>query len=141
VSGTYVARASLQLTIGENGGSETVSAAYDSGYDQPASVAAVAGLYKGSTGHSYGKLNASVSFDANGNFFGVNDACSFQGTITPHKSANVFDFVVSGPSGNCIFAKAMLHGILYYDPDTKQIHGLAPYVARNHAWYLIGTRQ
>jgi len=153
VSGTYVPRASLQLTIGEGSGSRTVSASYDPDYDHPASLAAAAGTYVGLSGSVNGATCATFTLDANGNVSGSNCAdCGFQGTITPHKSVNVFDWSVK-VIGGCPPGGATVTGILYYDQAAGQIHAFAPcrsdvdacvtHLDNEQAalYYWIGTKQ
>ena len=125
VGGTYVPRASLQLTIGEGSTLRTVSASYDPDYDRPASLAAAAGTYTGESGSVNGATCATFTLDANGNLSGSNCAgCSFQGTITQHNSVNVFDWSVA-VAGGCPPGGAAT-GVLYYDEANGQIHAFAP---------------
>jgi hypothetical protein len=143
VSGTYVPHSSLQLTISGAGGTRTLMASYDASYEQPASLAAAAGSYKGKSGHAGGERpSTAFSLDATGLWGGQNDACAFTGTYTPRKSVNVFDWTVkaSGTQG-CIFGRGPLSGIMYYDPVTRQIHGFAPFLGDDDEWFLIGTKQ
>ena len=141
VSGSYVAKSGLQLTIVEGTVTRTLTATYDASYDQPASLAAAAGSYSGYTGHAGGALNATFTVDASGRLTGENSACAFSGTITPHGSVDVFDFTVAAAgAGLCIFGHGPISGVLYYDPATRQIHGFAPFDTRADQWYLIGTK-
>ena len=97
VSGTYVPRVSLQLTIGEGSTSRTLSASYDAEYEHPASLTAAAGTYTGDSGSVSGATGATFTLDANGNLSGSDNTrgCTFQGKVTPHKSVNVFDWSVT----------------------------------------------
>jgi hypothetical protein len=139
VSGAYVPRSSLQLTIVESTGTRTLSASYDPGYERPASLAAAAGTYTGYTGHSAGKIPAVFTLDARGTFSGGNAACSFAGTATPRQSVNVFDFTARS-AGDCIFGAGPIFGVLYYDDAARQVHGFAPFDSRSDQWYLIGSK-
>ena len=142
LSGSYVAKSTLQLTIVEGLVSRTLTATYDASYDQSASLAAAAGSYAGYTGHAGGALNATFTVDSSGRLSGENSACAFSGTVTPHGSVDVFDFTVSAAgSGLCIFGHGPVSGVLYYDAATHQIHAFAPFDTRADEWYLIGTRQ
>lgn len=141
VSGSYTARSSLQLMIGEDKGSRTVSTTYNAWYAQPASLDAVAGTYTAITGHANGKVDTTVVLDSSGTIAGINDGCVFKGTLAPHKLVNVFDFTLSATNGTtCIWGRGPQSGVLYYDPATRQIHGLSPFSGRQDLWYIIGTK-
>jgi hypothetical protein len=70
VSGIYVPRSSLQLTVTEGTNSRIFTASYDPGYQQPASLAAIAGPYTGISGHSSGANVATFTVNSNGNLSG-----------------------------------------------------------------------
>jgi len=142
LSGSYVAKSTLQLAIVEGTVTRTLTASYDATYDQPASLAAAAGSYSGYTGHAGGALNATFTVDSSGRLAGENSACAFSGTVTPHGSVGVFDFTVAAAGqGLCIFGHGPISGVMYYDAASRQIHAFAPFDARSDEWYLIGTRQ
>jgi hypothetical protein len=138
VSGTYAPHSSLQLTIVEVSGTRTIAASYDAGYERPADLAAAAGIYTGVSGHISGARPATFTLNSNGSLVGHNDVCTFNGTVTPRKSVNVFDWTLTG--NNCIFPRAGISGVLYYDEANRQIHGFAPFAARTDQFYLIGTK-
>ncbi|MGE5089089.1 MAG: hypothetical protein ACM3QY_08180 [Candidatus Levyibacteriota bacterium] len=142
IGGSYVAKTTLQLNIVEGTVSRSLTASYDASYDQPASLAAAAGSYTGYTGHAGGALNATFALDSSGRLSGENSACAFAGTVTPHGTANVFDFTVAAVGGGlCIFGHGPISGMLYYDAVSRQIHAFTPFHERADEWYLIGTRQ
>jgi Repeat of unknown function (DUF5648) len=141
LSGSYVPRTNLQLTITDAGGARSLVATHVSGSGQPASLAAAAGQYTGFTGHAAGGKNpASFTLDASGNIAGGSAFCSFQGTLTPNRSVNVFDWVQRAPGG-CSFGKGPIFGIIHYDEATGQLRGFAPFDLRSDQFYLIGTKQ
>jgi len=138
VSVSYVARSSLQLSIVESTVTRTFTASYDAGYDQPANLAAAAGTYTGKTGHVSGAIAATFTLDSSGNLTGHNGACTFTGTVTPHKSVNVFDWTVAG--ANCIFGDGGAAGLMYYDEVNRELNGFAPFAARTDQFYLLGSK-
>jgi hypothetical protein len=140
LSGIVVPKHTLQLNIGRHDKSETLSATYDVRYEQPASLAAAAGSYHGYTGHSGGRLPTTFSLDTDGNLSGSNVACKYAGTITPHKSTNVFDFVIHSTSGLCIFGVGPISGILLYDPGAQQVSGFATYASHSDQFFVMGAR-
>jgi hypothetical protein len=144
VSGSYVAKTSLQLSLSGHGSARSLGASYVSGSDQPASLAAAAGAYQGWTGHAGGRQAATVSLDSAGNFRGSNAAgCVLTGTVTPRASVNAFDWTITGgPTGlNCIFGRGPISGVLYYDAAARQLRAFAPYAGRIDEYFLIGTKQ
>ena len=141
VSGSYVQKSSLQLTVKRRSGTGSQSATYDARYEQPASAAAVAGSYQGYSGHAGGRLSTTFSVDASGNLAGSNAGCGYTGSITPHKSTNVFDFTIRAVSGQCIFDIGPISGITYYDDATKQFYGFAGFADRADQFFLIGAKK
>src|SRR5450755_25939 len=141
VSGSYVSRSTLQLTITEAGAPRTLNASYDAGYDHPADLAAAVGRYVGTTGHVGGKIPANFTLDSSGTLTGSNEVCSFSGTVTPRKSVNLFDWSVRSTSSMCVFGKGPVSGTLFYDAATGQIHAFALFADRGDLSYLIGTKQ
>lgn len=141
LSGDYVPRTSLQLTITEPGGNRTASTTYDPGYEQPADLSAVAGAYTGRTGHIFGSQAATFSIDGSGNITGHNGACNFTGTIVPHANSNLFDFTVAKRGVTaCIFGAGPIKGIAYYDPGARKFRGFASFVGRVDQYFMIGTK-
>jgi hypothetical protein len=138
VSGTYVPRTSLQLSILESTATRTFTASYDPGFEQAANLAAAAGTYTGRTGHVSGAISATFTLDSSGSLVGHNGACNFTGIVTPHKSVNVFDWTIAGP--NCIFGKAGASGVMYYDEVNRELNGFAPFGARADQFYLLGAK-
>jgi hypothetical protein len=142
VSGSYVSRSSLQLTLVEAAGTRSFLASYDATYEQPASLAAVAGSYAGISGHVSDPFPMTASIDFNGNIMVTHPLCTFVGTAVPHGSVNVFDLSVTTTSGVCLNGVGnTVNGVLYYDATKHQIHGLAPFSLRTDEWFLIGTKQ
>ncbi len=139
VSGTYVPRTSLQLSILESTATRSFTASYDAGFEQPADLAAAAGTYTGKTGHVSGAISASFTLDSSGNLVGHNSVCSFTGIVTPHKSVNVFDWTIVG--ANCVFGSGSITGIMYYDETNRELNGFAPFAVHTDQFYLLGAKQ
>lgn len=151
VDGTYTAKASLDLLLGDTiaAGSRTFAAVYVASSDQPSSLDAAAGRYTATFGHVGGRRTARFSVDAAGNLAGASDAaragettCRFAGTLTPRDSIAVFDWTVASTGGECIFGAAgdAISGIAYYDPVSQQLRGFAPFFGRTDMFYLIGVK-
>jgi hypothetical protein len=140
VSGTYRTRNDLHLTLAGAKGTRTVDAAFVAGSESPPAIATVASSYTGFSGHTGGKLSASVSIDAAGAITGRNSACNFTGTVAPLASVNAYRWTVQRVTGNCIFGLSTPTGVLWYDDATKQLRGFAPFNDRFDQFFFIGTR-
>jgi hypothetical protein len=139
VTGTYVPHSSLQLTSG----TFAVSATYDAAYEKPASLAALAGSYKGFAGHLDDPWSMKASIDSSGVISASSTAdCQFSGSVTPRASVNVFDFKIKTTGGVCIGGPGhTASGILYYDEATQQFYAFAPFdLGGGDMFFLTGAK-
>lgn len=126
-SGKYVAKSTLTVTgtgTGTVSGGVTVTfnGIYDTDYDLPPSLAAVAGTYSGTTvtlgGYDYGV----VTISSTGSFIGTSAAgCSFTGTVSPRTDGNVYDVSATFEGGNCSNGTNIVTGIAYFDASTNKV--------------------
>ena len=133
--GTYVPRTTLALTFG----STSVTAAYDSTYDKPASLASLAGVYQGSVGHVTEQRPATAIVDNAGNLTISGIQCVTTASATPRGTVNMFNILVS--SSSCYNGPA----ILFYDSARRTMIALAAFynglLGFPDLWYTIATRQ
>jgi hypothetical protein len=61
-----VAKTSLNLVVGVGATAESVAATYDASYDVPGNVAALAGTYKGYSGHYADAFMTTTTIDGAG---------------------------------------------------------------------------
>ena len=140
VVGTYVPRTSLQLTITATE-TYTLTAAYDASYEQPASLAAVAGVYAGHTGHGNGGLSTTFTVVNTGALGGSNTACSYSGSVTPHGAVNLYDFTLTGNLGACPWGTGnTITGQAFYDAATHRFLAFAPFEGRGDCYHVIGSK-
>jgi hypothetical protein len=140
LSGTFVAHATLDLTITDTRGTRTVSAAYVAGSDQPISIAAAAGVYSGFTGHVNGRQVTNFTLTSNGTFGGTNPACSFAGTATPRALVAVADMTLNATSGSCIFGFGPVDGVVDYDAAAKRLRVYMPLDGGGDLYYALGSK-
>lgn len=141
VTGTYVPRSSLSLTIGSGSAPVTLTATYNAAYETPASPAAAAGTYAGHSGHATGAIPTTFSVGPSGNLQGSNEACVYAGTMVPHASANLFDLTLTGLTYGCVFGVGSpILGIAAYDEATGRFLAFAPFGLRSDGYHLFGAR-
>ena len=141
VSGTYVPRSSLNGTITSAFGAAIFNSTYDSTYEQPASLSAVAGTYSGVAFTTAGGGNVVIMFDTTGTFSGTTIGCSFAGALTPRGGVNVFNLSITFQGGTCTFGTSTLTGIAGQDPVSGQLVAIAPDAARTNVFLVAGTKQ
>lgn len=147
-SGTYTGNVSPKSTISfvTNDGTR-FSGSYDTAYDQPASLANLAGSYSGFavTGTTQNPL-LRVSISANGainaSVTSGNLSCAATGTATPRASGkNIFDIRLNFTGGFCDpSVGATASGIAFYDVASRQIGVMALNPAKTDGLIYIGTR-
>jgi hypothetical protein len=141
LSGTFVAHATLDLTITDSRGTRTLSAAYLAGSDQPLSLAGAAGAFAGYAGHVNGRRATTFTLSANGALVGSNPLCGFAGTATPRALTAVADVTLIATSfGGCIFGEGPITGILDYDSANNRLRAFLPFDSPLDIFYLLGSR-
>jgi len=141
LSGTFVAHATLDLTITDSRGTRTLSAAYLAGSDQPLSLAGAAGAFAGYAGHVNGRRATTFTLSANGALVGSNPLCGFAGTATPRALTAVADVTLIATSfGGCIFGEGPITGILDYDSANDRLRAFLPFDSPLDIFYLLGSR-
>lgn len=83
VSGTYVARQSLNLSLRAGSLAYSLQAAYDPSYDTEANLSDFAGTWSGTAVSRDGVGPFSLTLAANGDITGVAQACRFSGLAMP----------------------------------------------------------
>lgn len=137
ISGTYAARTSLDLVIGSGATAETVAAKYDSSYDAPSNLAALAGTYKGFSGHAQDWFTATSTIDANGNLTS-RGGCDHRARLTSRGTAGVFD--LSLVNGCSLPGAPAQGGILLFDAAKGTIAAMSP-LNDDDIVFIGGTRQ
>jgi hypothetical protein len=103
------------MVVGETltlaSGMASVTAAYDATYDQPASLAAVAGSHSGALGHVVVQGSATITIGADGSLLVYASECDYAGTVTPRADAAVFDAVLRATRGPCKTVPDLIAGV------------------------------
>lgn len=114
-------------------------------YDQPASLSALAGSYRGSAAvGGAGTQTVSVSVSANGAVTMPPDpyGCSASGQASPRASGkNVFDLSVTFRGSRCVLGNGnTVHGIIYYDATSKTGVAMALNSSETNGFIFVGSR-
>lgn len=140
-TGTFEPKTSMNVTL-SNG--ITFDAAYSDVYDQPASLAELAGSFSGwaATGTTY---SPSITFtvDMQGKIAApATDGCGGTGTATPRASGkNVFDISVTFQGATCALGNGTtVRGIAFYDTSTAEVVALALNGAKKDGFILVGGK-
>lgn len=134
VTATYVVGQYLTGDIDDtSSGSVGFTSSYDDDYENTPDVTAVAesylGYYEGFSASDNESELVIISFDENGTFTGsseVSSDCSFDGTITPRATGNLFDLSVSFSDTDCVYDGKTLDGIAYHDQENYRLFIAAP---------------
>lgn len=147
-SGSSVQGTMAADSITLNVGSATLTAAYDDAYDQPASVASLAGTYTGVSGHQQNRLgppgSTLTTIDSEGNLVIVGANCTTNGRLAPRATGNVFEVALKG-AGSCAYLSA-LPAIVTYDAATRRLAVLSSifrnflYNGADDLYVMFGTR-
>ena len=137
VTGLYVPKTSLNLTIGSGATAETAAATYDPAYDTQASAALVAGTYKGWSGHSLDAFPSTTTIDATGKLT-VNGGCNHRGRIVPRGTTGIFDLTLM--NGCALPGAPPQTGIVIFDAVRNSIAAISP-LNDDDIVFVVGDRQ
>ena len=103
LSAGFTPKATISGTSQYSGFAATFTAAYDAGYEVPASLAAVAGSYSGSAGTLLGVSDVSITVSTSGAITATDTSgCQVSGTLTPRNSTTAtFNLTVSYDQATC----------------------------------------
>lgn len=141
-TGTFVANSSINIST--SNGNKSLSATYAVAYDQPASLASLAGTFAGSalTGNTAAQ-STPVTISASGAIsVPGSSGCSPTGTATPRASGkNIFDVSVTFNGPNCALGNGTVTtGIGYFNTTTRQLLVLALNAGKTDGFIYVGQR-
>lgn len=144
VSGSYMIDQWLNGTVMyTSGGATAFTSTYDSQYDLPPSLTALAGTYTGQVVLSQGVENAVVTVSGSGAVAGIGESgCTLTGNASPRTNGNVFDISITFGGAPCYFAGQTFTGHAYYDSDIgdKRLYAAAPNATRTDGVLFIGVK-
>lgn len=140
-SGTFSPKSSISVNTS---GGVAFTGTYDAAYDQPASLAVVAGSFSGQgVSGSSPVQGVSVTISSTGVItVPSNLGCSASGSIAPRPNGkNVFNVSVTFSGSNCALGNgATTTGVGYYNATTKSLLVLALNSARTDGFIYIGSK-
>ena len=140
-TGTFSARSYVDVQL-SNG--STFAGSYDVSYDQPATLAAVAGTFSGSgvTG-TISPQSTTISISSSGQItMPTSQGCGGSGAIQPRTSGkNVYDVTVTFQGSTCALGNgATVHGIAVYDSTQRSLSALAVNGAKTDGFIYSGRK-
>lgn len=140
-TGTFAAKSSINVTTSSG---STFSGAYNVAYDQPTSLAAVAGTFLGAgVSGSSSVQPISVTISSSGAItVPSSQGCSAAGTATLRPSGkNVLDVTVTFTGSTCALGNgASTTGIAYYNATTGRMLVIAMNAAKSDGFIYVGQK-
>jgi len=141
LAGPYVPRTSMSGTVSSSLGNDTYTLTYNPSYEQPVTIAAIAGTYSGTLATADAIMSTSISISNTGALSGMFSNCSLSGSVAPRGAVAAFDLLIETGGAACTFGGKIEHsGLVAYDPSAKRIFVLAPNPGRNNGIMFVGTR-
>lgn len=140
-SGSFTPKSNVSIAL-SNGTSFTGT--YSSVYDQPASLAALAGTFSGGgvTGTT-APQTITVTISSSGAVtLPASGGCGASGTTSPRPSGkNVFDLSITFQGSTCALGHgATVRGVAFYDTTTRHLTALAANGAKTDGFIFVGTK-
>lgn len=147
-SGTYAGsvttKSSISMSVSDG---TTLTGTYDASYDQPASLATVAGTYTGwAVTGAIAPQATTVVVDVNGNisssFVSGSLTCSTSGKATPRASGkNVFNVQLTFTGNYCALGNGtVVNGVATYNAANRQLITMALNSTKSDGLIYLGTR-
>lgn len=127
VSATYTQRQTFNGSVTYTTGGVTFTSAFSAAYDQPPSLAGIAGSY-----------GARLTISASGAFSGsLSSGCQFSGSVAPRARGNAYNLALTLGGPPCNNPGATASGISYYDSPSKVLYNAA--VTSNGGAFLLSV--
>jgi hypothetical protein len=140
-SGTLAPKSTMSVTTAPAG--IRFTGAYRPAYDQPASLAAVAGTFNGPGVSGTSPVqNVSVRVSTSGAVTASMPGCTVTGTAKPRPSGkNIFDVSVTFTGSNCALGSGTATtGVAYYDVTARKLSVMAMNAAKSDGFIYVGRK-
>jgi hypothetical protein len=143
INGSYTTKQSLNgIFFDQSNVQDTFTTTYDSDYELPPDMNAIAGAYTGPVA-----LNeiVDVTVSAAGEISGTSrttPTCTFTGSVSPRAHGNVFDVtIIFGGQTTCSNGSDTVRGIGFFDAGTKKLYSAAFNGTKTNGFVFLGTKQ
>jgi hypothetical protein len=140
LSGTYAPQSSFAGTVVRGGAPTTFTSNYVSDYDQPISLAAVAGTYSGLALTAIEFNPATVTVTASGALTGIASPCTYTGTVAPRGNTTILDVTIAFGGQGCSLAGTSASGIGDYDDVERSLFIGIINASRTDGALFVGTK-
>ncbi len=140
LSGTYTPQKSFGGTVVRGSGPTTFSLLYESDYDQPINLAAVAGTYGGIAANAVEFIPATVTVTASGALTGIASDCRYTGTVAPRGSTSMLNVTIGFSGQGCPLAGTTASGIGSYDQIAQRLFIGVINAARTDGALFVGIK-
>lgn len=145
--GSYTGTVSTKANISMSANGTQFTGTYDASYDQPATLANIAGTYTGGavTG-AIASQASTVVVDASGNvtssFVSGNLSCTTSGTVTPRPTGkNVYNLQLTFAGNACALGSGTtVTGVANYNATTRQVIAMGLNAAKTDGLIFVGVR-
>lgn len=146
-TGTYTGTVTTKGAISMDVDGTKLTGTYDASYDQPATLASVAGTYSGlAVTATIAPQATTVVIDVNGNvsssFVSGSLICNTSGKATPRASGkNVFNVQLTFTGNFCALGNGtVVNGVATYNTTSRQLITMALNSAKTDGLIFLGTR-
>lgn len=139
-TGNFVAKRSMTIDLPDD---VRFTGTYLSEYEQPASLANLAGNFNGNGATAKSSLtNIPVSITSHGTITAGDSFCSIAGTVTPRPSGkNVFDMSITLTGSDCgLSSGTMVKGVAYYDVADRTLLAMGLNSGKNDGFMYLGRK-
>ena len=144
VSASYVTKQSFNGSVSYANATApfTFTSAYNAGYDQAASLSAVAGNYLGVASVTGSTEPVTIAISAQGIVVGASatSGCQYGGLAQPRAKGNLYDMSLVVSGSTCATSTGALTGIGYYDSGSKRLYLAALNKSRNNGLVFEGIK-
>lgn len=140
VSGTAVARSTMNGTIATSQRTRTFTASYSGATGAPVTLAQIAGTYDGIAASQEGSLEVLLTVSPTGTLSGGSAGCTISGTLALRGNTGSADVTVVHGGTGCPLGNAYTTGIGVYMPDVAGLLMVTQSADLDDAFMFVGVK-